>query len=119
MMTLLAYLLLALQPVETEPVRDRVDVIERNNFYDENGRLVFAQWVFRDWDSIVAWRLVKPDHRLSRGPRGWRLDWTDGERLRSVDAISFVESWTQEDVELAERERLPVCERRGLRGEKR
>jgi hypothetical protein len=47
-MTLLAYLLLALNPVPLEPLEDRVDVIELNHCFDENGNLRWDQIIFHD-----------------------------------------------------------------------
>ncbi len=57
-------LLCCLNPVD-DVARDRVDVIEINHFYDEQGRLVFDQTIFYDWSPdhsrymVRAWRLVK------------------------------------------------------------
>ena len=46
-------------------VTDRVDLIELNHFYDEQGKLVFDQVIFYDWCNeqcrynVRAWRLLK------------------------------------------------------------
>ena len=48
-----------------EVTADRLDLVELNHFYDEQGRLVFDQLIFYDWSpedaryQVRAWRLVK------------------------------------------------------------
>ena len=113
-MTILAAILLCLNPASIEPVRDRCAVIELNHFYDEAGRLVFSQFIFRQPCEIIAWRMVKPGYELFRTEGGWSLLWTD-DRFRRVDAMSFRETWTQFDPEVLERETLPNEERRELK----
>ena len=102
---------------------DRVDVIEVNHCYDENGHLVFNQVIFWDlWDQdsgfhVVAWRLVKrpaqfPYRDWKRG--GYAAVWHDGELLRRVRAKAMRETWTQYDPELEDRQPVPTQYRRGL-----
>jgi hypothetical protein len=43
-----AILLLLVVPRETV-ICEQVDLVEKNSFYDENGRLVFDQIIFYDW----------------------------------------------------------------------
>lgn len=104
--------------------RERCDVIEHNRFYDERGRLVFAQAIFYDWSPehsryiVRAWRLVKDANQVPE--RNWRtggytMTWMDGETLRKIEADSVRDSWTQFDPELAEREILPKEMRTELR----
>mgnify|MGYP001599711530 CR=1 FL=1 len=118
----LVFLLLSTIPQE-DVVRDRVDLIEVNHFYDEHGRLVFDQAIFYDWcdcherHQVRAWRLVKCESQLpqrdwERG--GYTVAWLDGEVLRRVRADSIRESWTQYDPEFVEREVLCKDKRRGL-----
>lgn len=44
---------------------DKVDVVEVNHFYDEQGRYVFDQVIYYDWNryegryDVVDWRLIK------------------------------------------------------------
>ena len=102
---------------------DRVDLVEVNHFYDEQGKLVFDQIIFYDWSeadgryNVRAWRLLKSNAQVPY--RNWRQGdfvavWHDGDILRKVQATSFRESWTQYDPELIEREYLPKDRRREL-----
>lgn len=112
--------LLSIVPVETV-ARDKADVIERNSFYDEQGRVVFVQHVFYDWCphcerfQVRAWRLErehKPERDWERG--GYMLLWNDGETTREVRADSLRETWLQYDPELEERAVLDKSRRREL-----
>lgn len=123
--------LLAIVPIE-DVVCDRVDCVEVNHFYGEQGRLIFDQAIFYDWSpaderyQVRDWRLVKnpaqiPTRDWARGvdpqdrvPR-YTATWLDGEVLRRVEADSYRETWTQYDPELLEREQFPKERRRGLR----
>lgn len=123
--THIAYLLayLTLNPVE-DVATDRVDLIEVNHFFDEQGKHVFDQIIFYDWSAqysrynVRAWRLLKNQAQMPQ--RDWRRDefvtvWHDGAVLRKVRAETIRESWTQYDPELAERAYLPKEQRRELR----
>ena len=114
---------LGLNPTE-DVARERVDLMEVNHFYDEQGRLVFDQIIFYDWSPehsrymVRAWRMVKNPAQLPE--RDWRdggylTVWQDGEVLRRIRAESIRETWTQYDPELIEREYLPRERRRELR----
>ena len=118
---------LGINPVE-DVARERVDLMEVNHFYDEQGRLVFDQVIFYDWSPehsrymVRAWRLEKNPTQLPE--RDWRdggyqAVWQDGEILRRVQAASMRETWTQYDPELVEREYLPKERRKELRKELR
>mgnify|MGYP001236859173 FL=1 len=104
-------------------VRDEVDLIEINHFFDEYGRLVFDQVIFYDWSDevnrfqICAWRLLKspaqiPRRDFSRGD--YLATWYDGHLLRKVRSQGFRETWTQYDPELVERQFLEKDKRREL-----
>jgi hypothetical protein len=106
-----------------EPVSDCVSSIELNHFYDEQGRQVFEQCIFREWnrlaerENVVAWRLVKTPNQIpqfdwSRGC--YRTVWFDGDFFRDISSRSLTETWTQYDPELYEREFLPKEQRREL-----
>jgi hypothetical protein len=121
-MSVLTILLLTIIP-PPEPVRERVDVIEVNHFYDEQGRLVFDQLIFWDWceaqdrHEVIAWRMLKcpsqlPEFDWDRG--GHVARWLDGEVFREVRAQSVRETWTQYDPELEELALLPRERRREL-----
>lgn len=114
---------LGISPAE-DVAREKVDLMEVNHFYDEQGRLVFDQVIFYDWSAadsrymVRAWRLVKSPNQLPM--RDWREGgftaiWQDGEVLRRVQAESMRETWTQFDPELVEREYLPKERRKELR----
>ncbi len=112
-----------LNPVE-DVAKDRVDLVELNHFHDEEGKHVFDQVIFYDWNAraghydVRAWRLVK--HRSQIPFRDWERGqyvtlWQDGTVMRKVQAQTMRESWTQHDPELVERSFLPKEQRRELR----
>jgi hypothetical protein len=117
--------LLGLTPTEHAKV-DRVDLVEINHFYDEQGRLVFDQLIFYDWSAVEkrynvrAWRLLKSPAQIP--VRNWKdkdyvAIWHDSKErdvLRKVVAKMIRETWTQYDPELLEREFLPQEKRREL-----
>lgn len=112
------YLLLLLLPHQ-ELSSQHVDVIEVNHPIDiATGKETFSQFIFRDYDGkdfpITDWRLVG-DKRLTKHGDHWRLTWVDGGRLKSVRADSVIETVTDYDPELAERERVPKEKRKLLR----
>lgn len=120
---LLPTVALATNPVNAEPLVERVDCIDRNHFYDDCGRLVFCQIIFKEWHPhegthrVIAWRMQKdeslvPYRDWQRG--GYSVLWLDGELLRLVSAATYDETWTQYDPELIDREWLPRERRREL-----
>lgn len=118
----LLLLTLGVLPLEGGPLSDRVDLIEVNHVFSPEGRPTFAQCIFYTWQNeryeVVAWRGLKsadqwPHRNYVRG--GFTTIWYDGDVLRRVDAYAIRETWTQYDVELAEREILPKHLRRELR----
>ncbi len=123
MLPLLLTLLTLLPQPNAGVLRDRVDLAELNHFYDDNGKLVFDQVIWYEWAGrpktfvVYDWRLAKenvtvqPQRDWERG--GYVSLFVDGAQLREVRAGAYRETWTQYDVELAEREILPK-ERRHL-----
>jgi hypothetical protein len=118
----LCALAVGLQPDDCV-VHDRVDLIEINHFFDENGEAVFDQVIFYHWSvqqasfHVCAWRLLKtptqvPHRDWKRG--GFVSRWQDGDQLREVRARSVCETWTQHDPEQLERRELPKEARREL-----
>ena len=92
-----------------------IDVLELNHFYDENGRLVFDQYIFWEWDrftkrfQIKAWRLKKPNMPLDLKNKliyVFEGNQRDKSKIKKIYFYSFRESWTQYDPELLEREFL-------------
>jgi len=103
-------------PGPTPVLRDRVDVIERNEFYDDDGRRVFQQAIL--WDStshglqVVAWRLDHGEFTYLEHPPA--VIWVEGGKVRHVSAGAWRRTFLQYDPELAAREQLPQERRRGL-----
>ena len=104
---------------------DRVDLMEINRYYDEQGNPVYQQLIFYDWDArtsryqVRAFRIIKSfqqmPHRL-HGGRYYAVIWFDEKDglARCVLARAIRETWTQFDPEMAAREALPVQCRREL-----
>jgi hypothetical protein len=125
MLCFVAAILIASIPF-MDVVVDEVDLVEINHFYDGNGRHVFDQLIFYDWDEragdhqIVAWRMGKTkSQRPIRDERDglWKTIWHDtqkGDCLRRVNATHFRETRTQYDPELEARKKLPMECRREL-----
>lgn len=120
--TLAALVLISGSP-QSNVIEDRVDLVEINHFYDDQGRLVFDQLIFYDWCpqtskyQVRAWRLLKkptqaPRHDSIRGVH--QCLWLDGDVLRRVEAKQLRETWTQHDPELTARKDLPRDQRRQL-----
>lgn len=120
MLTALAILALLVVPRETV-ARDQCQRIERSNFYDTEGKLVFCQVVaWEQTGRVFFWRLDKGAMHIAKdhATGNWRLTFDDGGLVREVWAKSFDTSFEQRDVEVEDREILPVTERRRLRGAK-
>jgi len=106
---------------DREVLRDSVDVVELNHFYDDEGKPVFDQLIFYRWEPagfhrLIDYRLVKSRECLpQRQQHGWFSLWWDEGELRRVDAASYRETWTQYDPELVDRENHPKGSRPGLR----
>ena len=137
-------------------VAERVDRIEVNHVYDNQGNLVIDQVIFWDWNTrksrfeVVDWRLLRrvraeitdeqrrewrrAVRKTTPPPVGtWRgghaypnvnhaqgtyiSEWFDEktELWRQVTAPIFLETWTDFDRELVERNLLPEKDRRRLR----
>jgi hypothetical protein len=125
---MLLVLLFAVVPVD-ETLRDHVDLLEINHYYNDQAEHVFTQLIFWEfsWEKerwqVRAWRMAKgismdrsipsPQRDWQRG--GYALCWRDGDRLRSVHAVSLRETWTQYDPEQYDRQWTPTSERRDLR----
>lgn len=120
---MIALLLLSIVPYQSPAVVSRtVDVVELNSFYDDNGRLVFDQNIFKDWSpstvrhEIRAWRLVRlPSQVPVRTTEGlWMTVWSENDKTYMIYARSLERTWTQHDPELIEREFLPKEKRKEL-----
>ena len=109
---MIAALLLATIPMDLV-ARDRVDLIERNTVYDDDGNQTLQQFIFWDWQGqghrVVAWRLA--------ADKSWNppvLRWVENGRPRAVQCNYWQETHYQWDEEIRQREIVPECERRGL-----
>lgn len=116
-MYVIALLLLATCPPPPAMPSDSADLIELNHFYSDEGRPVFSQWIFWNWNGyrheVIAWRLDKAGE-FSFHHRPPRLMWAEG----TVSGSYWRETWTQVDPELIEREYLPKQLRRGILGKR-
>jgi len=110
--------------VDNLVVTESVDLIETNHFYDDEGRLVFDQAIFYQWESypdnryqVIAWRLIKHNNQLptyNYQTNRYECIWMDGHTLRRVRSKQVRETWTQHDPEILEREHFPKEHRRNL-----
>ena len=116
---LLATLLLATIPMDGTVVRESVDLVEKNHYYDCDGREVFCQWIFYDWQGgrhqVVAWRMAREEHNFRQAPPV--LTWSEN-GVRQIRGMYWRETWTQWDPEIADREILERKSRRGIFGGK-
>jgi hypothetical protein len=117
---------------------DRVDTIELNHFYDENGRLVFDQYVFWQNNRVRDWVLAKNCRQIPNegelrifdanfippfiGDPKIQFDYINKFVVLDIDGLiyrvhytSYTESWTQHDVETADREFLAKEDRKSIR----
>ena len=108
------FLILPLSPIHEA----RCDVGERNAFHDCDGNPVFNQMVFWGPEHVDDWRMVprcgEPSWDWQR--REWSNTWVENDQIMRVRYPVLKRSITVGvDPEVADRERLPKDERRGLR----
>lgn len=109
---LLPLILMATGPADGSTVlRDSVDLIELNHFYDDLGRHAYDQLIFYEWSAeycryhVISWCLIEDD--FSRlpvqlpGSRDTMVRWydRDAKRHRDVRSSMFRETWTRTDPE--------------------
>lgn len=123
---LLPLLLWASGPSDDNPtLRESVDLIELNHFYDDLGRHTYDQVIFYEWSveysryHVLAWCLVEEDSRMPvylPGGREVQVRWYDRDvkRTREVRSKLFRESWTQTDPERENKKLLEEKYRRTL-----
>jgi hypothetical protein len=125
MKTLVLAVLLAVLPGDPPEiaVTSHAELVEVNHYFDTEGKPVFDQIIFYNWDSsagrfnVVAWRLLKqPGQVPVRNPHSGRYTatWHDGRLLRTVHAERRIETWTQYDPETWERAFLSKSDRPDL-----
>lgn len=93
-------------------ISSHIDLVEINHYHDYQGRPVFDQLIYYNWDSnarrynVAAWRLLKDDSQVPiRNPESgaYSATWFDGKSLRTIHADRRMETWTQHDPENRER----------------
>ena len=109
---LLPLLLMASGPADgTAVLRESVDLIELNHFYDNLGRHSYDQVIFYEWSEeysryhVIAWSLVEDDaprlpFRLPAS-NDYLVRWYDRDAKcrREVRSKLYRESWTRSDPE--------------------
>lgn len=100
-------------PASRGELKERVDLIELNHFYDDLGRHAYDQVIFYEWSPdfhrfhVIAWSLVEND--LSRmpakvpGQAEYSVIWYDRDSKikREVRSKLYRETWSQFDPERA------------------
>lgn len=97
------HLLLAFLPALSQPTY-RVDRLEVNHVYSDDATPCFAQLLFIDWMGVQGW-CMREKAIIGKG----KVYLKDGTVIRFD---RFEETHTQYDKELADRERIPVDQRR-------
>ena len=105
---------------------ERVDLIEINHFFDEDGKPKFDQVIFYRWSSargrfdIVDYKQLRVKNQIpTRIDEGdgyvaiW-IDKSDHNTIRRVHAKDLIETWTEHDPEMLERRYLPKDKRSRL-----
>lgn len=104
------------EPLQKNKVVQRVDLVELNHRYDDQGRHCYDQVIFYEWSPdyrryhVVAWCLV--DQGLSRLPQydhatdRYVVRWLDRESnlFREIWAPVYRETWSDSDPERANKE---------------
>lgn len=97
-----------------------VDIVEVNHFYNDEGRPVWCQAIFWEWEPVDSeyhardWVFVdqKPFADVKRRPDGGAVVYVPsevpgGQVVREIRGRLYRESWTQFDREAADRYRSP------------
>lgn len=122
-MCMWAVLLIGFCDPDDTVLRDRVDVIEINCYYDHDSNQVFQQLIYWEWVSeehahrVCAWRMAKNRHYLpvyNHWTGYWEATFMDQGCLRKIRARSLRRTWTQYDPELLDRQHRTPEQRRGL-----
>ena len=106
-------------------VKERVDLIELNHFYDDLCRPAYDQVILYEWSpdhrrfDVIAWALIdnleKAPHQLA-GSGQWEVRWYDVDHkvFRVVGARLYRETWSQVDPERENKKLMPEKHRVGL-----
>jgi hypothetical protein len=112
-------------------LEDQVDVQELNRYCDEQGRLINEQMIYYDYvydrklrgnvQQVVAFRMKRGEimiPRYNQNTQRYEALFHDSQNdnvLRKITSTSYVETWTQYDPEILERNKYPEELRRGLK----
>jgi len=120
--------LFSIVPHDKQILEDKFDKVELNHFYDDQGRHTFDQVIWYDWDhlrnqhKVESWRLVKSPEILpvlNRNTNKYESLFYDKDaKFHLVIADYYIESWTQYDVELVDRENYDKDKRKDLKTSK-
>ena len=98
-------------------IENQVAVYELNHFYGEDGKHVFSQHIFWDHDGgVIGWRISKRDAPVSCRQSLVFHDGVDEDSgmMRRIRFDSYIQSWTQFDREMINREVVPRASRKEL-----
>jgi hypothetical protein len=110
-------------PKELSIIKDEVDIIEVNHFFNGQANLVLDQIIFWDWYeeyecfNVIDWRLMKSKSQIPiRYKEGYRAFWKDekDEVIRETYSRWKRETWTLYDPEAYNRSILDIHQRKGL-----
>ena len=139
---LILLLLIGLNPhqgtlEENTVLVQRVDSVEINHVYDNNGRRVLVQLLGRNWHKfdrpryksyffflpykektgqhyVEFWVLKKDQIQINKSGNLWTFTFFEKGALRQIKAPYMYKTWTQYDREMDERNTFRIQERKGL-----
>ncbi len=119
---MLAALLLSIVPQEFV-IHEWAQRLETNVYFDEHGREVFTQMIawteYSDGEHVFFWKMTKREGQqtlaVKRVGAFFVFTFDDDGKIRQIWSLSHDTSWTQVDVEVADRSLLPVEQRRKLK----
>jgi hypothetical protein len=100
-------------PTASRELKERVDLIELNHFFDDLGRHAYDQVIFYEWSPdygrfhVIAWSLVENDlYRMPTrlpGSGDYVVHWYDRDARvkREIRSPLYRETWSQVDPERA------------------
>lgn len=102
--------------------REHVDLLETNHFHDCNGRYVYTQTIFWEWEPSVcryhvrAWTLVAPKPQRDYRSGLYRVSYYDQDQnfSRLVTSTHYRETYSQVDPERANKRLLDERDRNAL-----
>jgi hypothetical protein len=123
-MLVVMLLLLSIAANDSSKANDHVDLVELNSFFDCNGRHVYDQTIFYEWNPslhryhVRAWVLSDGDKQPQRDYRTGlyvtKYTERDSKLERTITSTHYRRSWTQVDPERDNKRLLPENERHAL-----